>query len=60
MQISRVAGRQTVTKWNLATVSKPLATTEIAEVNVTCTVEAASANICVSYLKIPHLKHFLC
>lgn len=29
MQISRVAGRQTVTKWNLAAVSKPLAATEI-------------------------------
>lgn len=29
MQISGVAGRQSVTKWNLATVSKPLATIEI-------------------------------
>lgn len=60
MQTSRVAGRQTVTNWNLATVSKSLATTEIAEVNVTCTVEAASANMYVSYLKIPHLKHGFC
>lgn len=59
MQISRVAGRQTVTKWDLATVSKPLATSESAEVDVTCTVEPASTNICLIFEDFPFKTCFM-
>lgn len=45
MLICRVVGRQSITKWNLANVS-PLQQLKSVKVNVTCTVVAATANIC--------------
>jgi len=51
MLVSRVVGRQSVTKWNLANVS-PLQQLKSVKVKVTCSVVAANANIYVIYLML--------